>query len=116
MIRMIGAALVVLSSGAVGFGFARAVEAAMCAARRAFVGARYDAERNVGAAYSAGAAFLGAFRLPAEGCRGFFCGSRKGAVCAALLHSAGLLQTGAFSRRGAFAQETRVCRRSTGFP
>ena len=34
----------------------------MCAARRAFVGARYDAERNVGAAYSAGAAFLGAFR------------------------------------------------------
>lgn len=44
----------------------------MCAARRAFVGARYDAERNVGAAYSAGAAFLGAFRLPAEGCRGFF--------------------------------------------
>ena len=75
-------------------------EAAMCAARRAFVGARYDAERNVGAAYSAGAAFLGAFRLPAEGCRGFFCGSRKGAVCAALLHGAGLLQTGLSAGEG----------------
>ena len=38
--------------------------------------------------------------LPAEGCRGFFCGSRKGAVCAALLHGAGLLQTGLSAGEG----------------
>ena len=116
MIRMIGAALVVLSSGAVGFGFARAVKL-QCAQLEGLLWALDTMQSEMSARLTPLAQlFLGAFRLPAEGCRGFFCGSRKGAVCAALLHGAGLRSNGAFSRRRAFARETRVCRRSTGFP
>lgn len=100
MIRMIGAALVVLSSGAVGFGFARAVKL-QCAQLEGLLWALDTMQSEMSARLTPLAQlFSGLSACRQKDVAAFFCGSRKGAVCAALLHGAGLLQTGLSAGEG----------------
>lgn len=115
MIRMIGAALVVLSSGAVGFGFARAVKL-QCTQLEGLLWALDTMQSEMSARLTPLAQLFSGLSACRQKDVAAFLRKPEGRCLRSLTARCRSASNGAFSRRRAFARETRVCRRSTGFP